>query len=496
MMTDAFETSYRQGRSQMLVRTLPADLDTPVSAALKMLGERPYNFVLESVEGGEARGRYSFIGWAPDMLWRCKGGAAETATLDPCHSNNAPVFQPAPQPPLEALQLAVSAAKIDQTGYEDIPVPGLVGYLGYDMVRHIEHLPNRPQGGLGMADALLMRPTMVAIFDTVKDELSLAAIVRPMPKQTAAQAFHQASKRLDDAIAALSKEVSRHVATQGHSGDVDIRVNVSRAAYCQNVETAKELIKQGDIFQVVLSRRFEMPFSADSFSLYRALRRLNPAPFLFHLKLGDASLIGSSPEILVRVRSNTVTLRPIAGTRPRGKTPAEDARLEQDLLNDPKERAEHLMLLDLGRNDVGRVAEPSSVKVTQAFQTERYSHVMHIVSNVEGTLKADESVTSALFAGFPAGTVSGAPKVRAMEIIDAMEKDARGPYAGAVGYFGTNGDMDSCIVLRTAILKDETLYIQAGAGIVADSDPMSEALECEHKAKAIIAAAQSVLDTQ
>ncbi|MEM7570713.1 MAG: anthranilate synthase component I family protein, partial [Pseudomonadota bacterium] len=305
-------------------------------------------------------------------------------------------------------------------------------------------------------------------------------------------AHEQAQARIEAVIAMLSQEVARtSMASQGP--DVPVAVKVSREVFCAKVEQAKELIAQGDIFQVVLSRRFEMDFSADSFSLYRALRRLNPAPFLFHLKLGDGALIGSSPEILVRVRAGTATLRPIAGTRPRGKTDAQDRALETELLADAKERAEHLMLLDLGRNDLGRIAEPNSLQVTDAFSIERYSHVMHIVSNVEATLDNSKSTTDALFAGFPAGTVSGAPKVRAMEIIDALEEDARGPYAGAVGYFGANGDMDSCIVLRTAVLKSGKLYVQAGAGIVADSDPMAEAMECEHKAAALLAAAQSVL---
>lgn len=259
------------------------------------------------------------------------------------------------------------------------------------------------------------------------------------------------------------------------------------------VERAKEHIRAGDIFQVVLSQRFSMPFALSGFDLYRSLRRTNPAPFLFHLKFADADLIGSSPEILVRVRAGDVTIRPIAGTRPRGKDAAEDEELAASLLADEKERAEHLMLLDLGRNDVGRVTQGGSVDVTQAFGIERYSHVMHIVSNVTGVLRKGETAVSALFAGFPAGTVSGAPKVRAMEIIDTLEKDARGPYAGAVGYFGIDGDVDSCIVLRTALLHKGTLHIQAGAGIVADSDPQSEYDECHHKAKAIVTAAQKAL---
>ncbi|MEM9289027.1 MAG: anthranilate synthase component I [Pseudomonadota bacterium] len=474
-------------QAAVALRVLPADLDTPVAAALKLLASEPYSFVLESVEGGEARGRYSFLGWAPDVLYQCKDGCVSQADLaqsDP----DLPHFVPIDAPPLEALQAAIDAARLPGSVAKALPIPGLVGYLGYDMVRLVERLDAAKPSVTDMPDTLLMRPTLLAVFDSVKDELTLIAID---------WAGHGANleDRLDAVVDALSQEVSRQVVPLSGAKAPSLSVNVSREAFCKQVETAKTHIEAGDIFQVVLSRRFSMPFERDSFALYRSLRRLNPAPFLFHLKFGPHALIGSSPEILVRVRGGKVTLRPIAGTRPRGKTETEDLALEADLLADAKERAEHLMLLDLGRNDVGRVAEANSIRVTQSFQIERYSHVMHIVSNVEGDLDEAKSTSEALLAGFPAGTVSGAPKVRAMQIIDDLERDGRGPYAGAVGYFGANGDMDSCIVLRTAILSHGMLHVQAGAGIVADSDPMAEALECEQKAEAILSAARQALGT-
>lgn len=493
MRADDFFQRYDAGENQLVVRRLPADIDTPVSVALKLLAQEPYSFVLESVEGGETRGRYSFLGWAPDLLWRCNGTSAEVAKLSAGSSGQNPIFEAQPQQPLHSLQQMVKEATIPNTELGGIPAPGLVGYLGYDMVRHVERLPNKPTDCLGMPDALLMRPTMIAVFDTVTDELAIAAVVRPKDDHSAKQALGLAQANLQNTITALTKEIPRQAFVSPKDTPQDVRVNVPRDVFCENVLKAKDLIAAGDIFQVVLSRRFDMDFKADSFELYRALRRVNPAPFLFHLKLGDASLIGSSPEILVRARGGKVTVRPIAGTRPRGANPDEDLQFETDLLSDKKECAEHLMLLDLGRNDVGRIAKPGSVRVTSAYGIERYSHVMHLVSNVEGDLATDETVTSALFAGFPAGTVSGAPKVRAMEIIDELETDARGPYAGAVGYFGTNGDLDSCIVLRTAIVKGGKVYIQAGAGIVADSDPLAEALECEQKAAAMIAAVRAIV---
>jgi anthranilate synthase component 1 len=338
-------------------------------------------------------------------------------------------------------------------------------------------------------DAVLLRPRIVAIFDAVKDELTVVTPVRPEPGIAARAAYDRAINRLIDVIDALDKPVDHAPEPADVALSGSVASNTTPAEYKAMVARAKEYIAAGDIFQVVLSQRFEAPFPLPAFSLYRALRRVNPSPFLYFLDFDGFAIVGSSPEILVRVRDGEVTIRPIAGTRPRGKTPEEDKCLGEELLADPKERAEHLMLLDLGRNDVGRVAAIGTVKVTDQFFLERYSHVMHIVSNVIGALRPDQDALDALVAGFPAGTVSGAPKVRAMEIIDELEKEKRGPYAGCVGYFSADGAMDTCIVLRTAMVKDGKVYVQAGAGIVADSNPDSEQQECINKAAALFRAA-------
>lgn len=491
-MPNSFADRYYNGEAQILKRVLPADLETPVSAALKLMQSERYSFLLESVEGGAIRGRYSFLGWAPDLLWTCTDGKAQTAGAP---FGDAPDFKGTTSPALISLTQTVEEAKVPHIDGIEAPIAGLVGSLGYDMIRLVEHLPNKPPSYTQLPDSILMRPTMLAVFDNVFDSLTLAAIVRPKDCVSAQDAYSRAQDDLGAADNALKGAVPAINEPKQTAPAKPPTSNTVRGAYLGMVKRAQDYIAAGDIFQVVLSQRFSMPFSLSGFSLYRALRRTNPAPFLFHLKFGNSDLIGSSPEILVRVRKGEVTIRPIAGTRPRGRDAEEDEALAQDLLQDTKERAEHLMLLDLGRNDVGRIAERGSVEVTQSYSIERYSHVMHIVSNVVGTLKKNLDTISALFAGFPAGTVSGAPKIRAMEIIDELEQDARGPYAGAVGYFGVDGDLDSCIVLRTALLHQGTLHIQAGAGIVADSVPEAEYAECEHKAKAIVTAAQKAIET-
>jgi anthranilate synthase component 1 len=372
---------------------------------------------------------------------------------------------------------------------------GLFGYLGYDMVRLMERLGPPNPDALGVPDAVLVRPTVVAVFDAVRDELSLIAPVRPASGVGARAAYETALARIESVAEALERPLPLDERRQPEAiATPTVASNTSEAEYLAMVAAAKDYIAAGDIFQVVLSQRFEAPFSLPAISLYRALRRVNPAPFLCYLDFEDFQIVCSSPEILVRVREGRVTIRPIAGTRPRGATPADDRRLADELLADPKERAEHLMLLDLGRNDVGRVSELGSVEVTDSFFLEFYSQVMHIVSNVEGRLDADRhDALSALCAGFPAGTVSGAPKVRAMQIIDELEHEKRGPYGGCIGYFGANGEMDTCIVLRTAIVKDGRMSVQAGAGIVHDSDPASERQECVNKAKALFRAAEEAV---
>jgi len=492
----AFAERYEKGEPQVVSARLIADLETPVSAYLKLTSapgrDSAMTFLLESVEGGAVRGRYSIIGLKPDLVWRAFGETAEINT-DP--STNPHAFERESLPTLEALRALLARSAIPLP--EDLPpmAAGVFGYMGYDTVRLIEHLPNPPRDALGVPDAILIRPTLIVIFDSVKDEMVLVTPVRPVRGVSARAAYEAAQERLAGVAVALDVSLPRDaLAVQDAAAELPEPVsNTTPAEYMAMVERAKEYIAAGDVFQVVLSQRFSIPFPLPPFALYRSLRRTNPSPFLYHLDFGDFSLVGSSPEILVRVRRGEVTIRPIAGTARRGATAEEDQALAEALLADPKERAEHLMLLDLGRNDVGRVAEIGSVKVTERFVIERYSHVMHIVSNVIGRLDPKKDAIDALMAGFPAGTVSGAPKVRAMEIIDELEKDKRGPYAGCVGYFSADGQMDTCIVLRTALVKDGVMHIQAGAGIVYDSIPENEQQECINKAKALVRAAEDAV---
>jgi anthranilate synthase component 1 len=352
---------------------------------------------------------------------------------------------------------------------------GIFGYIGYDMVRLMEDLPEPNPDTLGLPDGMMIRPTVMAIFDSVRDEVTVTSPVYFEKGISTKAAYARAQERISEVVDALDRPLD-HLTSQDVETPPILAAgsNTTPQEYAGMIATAKDYITAGDIFQVVLSQRFEADFALPPFALYRSLRRVNPSPFLYYLDFDRFAVIGSSPEILVRVRDGKVSIRPIAGTRKRGETPSEDRALAEELLADPKERAEHLMLLDLGRNDVGRVAEIGSIRVTDQFIIENYSHVMHIVSNVEGTLSKKYDVIDALCAGFPAGTVSGAPKVRAMEIIDELEKHKRGVYGGCVGYFSADGEMDTCIVLRTAIVKDGKMYVQAGAGIVADSVPESE----------------------
>jgi anthranilate synthase component 1 len=484
----AFAKRYAAGEAQVVWTTLVADLETPVSAFLKIAGNRPLSFLFESVEGGAVRGRYSIIGLEPDVIWRSVAGNAE---IDRSGRGKKRRFTPCDAPPLEALRALVAESAIELPDVLPPMAAGIFGYLGYDMVRLMEKLPAPNPDPIGLPDAVLVRPTIVVVFDAVKDTITVVTPVRPEKGVTAKAALARAGDRLSVVVDALDQPLD-HAAAKANAGSLTVlpASNTTPAEYERMVKAAKEYIAAGDIFQVVLSQRFEAPFELPPFSLYRALRRVNPSPYLYFLDLGEFAIAGSSPEILVKVANGTVTVRPIAGTRPRGATPHEDKALEVELLADPKERAEHLMLLDLGRNDAGRVSEIGTVKVTDQFFIERYSQVMHIVSNVEGTLCSDNDSVDALAAGFPAGTVSGAPKVRAMEIIDELEKEKRGLYAGAVGYFSAAGEMDTAIVLRTALVKDGMMYVQAGAGIVADSDPKSEQTECVNKAKALFRAAE------
>ncbi len=483
-----FAANYARGATQVVWTTLVADLDTPVSAFLKTGADKKLSFLLESVEGGAVRGRYSIIGLDPDVVWRARGTHAEINRT----ARNAPDgFEPCAEPPLAALRAFINESRIDMPASLPPMAAGVFGYLSYDMVRLMEELAPPNPDPIGIPDAILVRPTVVIIFDSVLDTITLVTPVRPAAGVTAERA-HEPRGRAAHRGGRRARPVARQGARSDIAAALDVppTSNTTPQEFHAMVARAKEYIAAGDIFQVVLAQRFEAPFTLPAFALYRALRRVNPAPFLFYLDYDGFAVAGSSPEILVRARGDTVTIRPIAGTKPRGPTPHEDKALEDELLADPKERAEHLMLLDLGRNDVGRVARIGTVVVTDQFFVERYSQVMHIVSNVEGKLDARHDALDALAAGFPAGTVSGAPKVRAMEIIDELEKEKRGLYAGCVGYFSATGDMDSCIVLRTALVKDGKMYVQAGAGIVADSNPASEQQECINKAKALFRAAE------
>ena len=464
-------------QAKLIVRRRIGDVETPVGAMLKLGVDAPGSFLFESIAGGERLGRYSFIGGAPQVWFRISDGVAETATTadfaDAKRMDGTPV---------EALRRFVESARAETD--EDLPpmASGAFGYVGYDMIQHVEPVAITKPDTLDVPEALLVIPRVVIVFDHIYQEILLIGRVENGNED-------EINEKLDEVEAQLQALPALPPKDQAPE-PVELTSNTSKEQYFDIVERCREYIRAGDIFQVVPSQRFSTPFSKKSISFYRALRRLNPSAFMFHMNLGNVRLVGSSPEILVRVRNGRVAIRPIAGTRPRSGDPVEDAKRAESLLNDPKEIAEHLMLLDLGRNDVGRVAAYGSVEVTEQFIVERYSHVMHIVSHVEGDLREGLDAVDALFAGFPAGTVSGAPKIRAMQIIDEMETHARGIYGGAVGYFGWNGDLDTCIALRTAVLKDGQLHIQAGGGVVLDSDPQYEYDETQHKAGALKRAAE------
>ena len=492
----SFAATYETGKPQVVWRVLVADLETPVSAFLKLTNGQPNAFLLESVEGGAVRGRYSILGMKPDLMWKCEGNKAwinrnvrsKPGDFVPC-----PVAEASGA--LDSLRALVAECAIEAPPHLPPMSAGLIGYMSYDMVRLVEKLPDNNPDPIKVPDGIFMRPTIMAVFDNVNGTLTAVTSVWARPGVEAQTAWDLASERLEHVVDALESPLPHSDAGPSRAEHMPVPVpGTSPEHYCRMVEKAQEYIAAGDIFQVVLSQRLAVPFKLPPFSLYRSLRRLNPSPFLFFLDFGDFQLVGSSPEILVRLRDDKVTIRPIAGTRRRGKTPAEDEELAADLLADPKELAEHLMLLDLGRNDVGRVASIGSVSVTKKMAVEYYSHVMHIVSSVEGKIREGCDAMDALMAGFPAGTTSGAPKIRAMEIIDELESERRSFYAGAIGYFDGNGNMDTCIALRTTLVKDGTMYVQAGAGIVADSVPLSEHEECLNKARALVRAAEDAID--
>ena len=484
---EEFAAKYEAGENQLVYSRLAADLDTPVSVMLKLSDAQKDSFILESVTGGEIRGRYSIIGLKPDLIWRCHGTTSDLnreARFDPKN------FVAQDGNPLDGLRALIAECRINMPADLPAAAAGLFGYLGYDMIRLVEHLPDINPDPIGVPDAVMMRPTVVAVLDGVKGEVTIVSPAWIKSGLSARAAYAQSAEWVMDALRDLERPVSteqRHLSGSTHVGKPVS--NFTKPGYLAAVEKAKDYIKAGDIFQVVPAQRWTQGFTLPPFAMYRALRRINPSPFMFFFNYGEFQIIGASPEILVRLMDNEVTIRPIAGTRKRGATPEEDKALELDLLADPKELAEHLMLLDLGRNDVGRVAKIGTVRPTERFNVERYSHVMHIVSNVVGELDPQHDAVAALLAGLPAGTLSGAPKIRAMQIIDELEPEKRGVYGGGCGYFSAGGDMDICIALRTAVLKDGQLYSQAGGGVVYDSDPEAEYTETVNKAKAIWSAA-------
>jgi anthranilate synthase component 1 len=485
----AARAALAAGRPALLWQRQVADTETPVAAARKLIEPGRGDFLLESVEGGETRGRHSLIGLAPDLVFRAHGAEA---AINAHWLSDRDTFAPCDAPTLDALRALVASCRMDVPAELPRALACLVGYFGYETIGLVERLPRPTNDALGLPDMMFVRPTVILIFDRLADALFLVAPVWPDAARKPEAIVAEGSERIE-ATAARLATAQLPAPVRAPATEIALTPTLAPGRYAEMVAAAKDYIVAGDIFQVVLAQRFTAPFTLPPFELYRALRRINPSPFLYHLDLPGFALTGSSPEILVRVRDGEVTIRPIAGTRPRGKTAAEDEANRVGLLADPKERAEHLMLLDLGRNDVGRVAEAGSVTVTASYTTEFYSHVMHIVSNVVGRLSPDHDAIDALFAGFPAGTVSGAPKVRACEIIAELEDAVRGAYAGGVGYFSPDGSMDSCIVLRTAVVKNGTMHVQAGAGIVADSVADYEQRECEAKAGALLAAAREAI---
>ena len=455
-------------------RTILGDLETPLSAYLKIRARAPYSFLFESVEGGEKVGRYSFLGVEPFLVFRSRGNRIQIEDL---REGSLTEVEGDPIDALRGLLGTFRSAHV-----EGMPrfTGGAVGYVGYDAIRLIEDIPDETADDLGLDDVVLMFFDTLLAFDNVEHVIHLISNVHVRDGVT--EGYEAAKTKIAELEAALAGPLRAPL--QGGTSECVVRSNTKKADYLKKVERCREYIVAGDIFQVVLSQRFETDITVDSSEIYRMLRTVNPSPYMFHVELGDCRLVGASPELLVRVENGTVQVRPIAGTRWRGRTEEEDRKLGEELLADEKECAEHIMLVDLGRNDVGRVSSFDTVHVTEQMMVERYSHVMHIVSNVEGGLKEDVDALDALFACYPAGTVSGAPKIRAMEIIDELEPTRRGPYAGAVGYIDFSGNMDTCIAIRTMVLKDNKAYVQAGGGIVYDSDPESEFTETENKARA------------
>lgn len=480
---DEFSRKAEDGNLIPVYREILADMETPVSAFRK-IDSGKYAFLLESVEGGEKWGRYSFLGSDPALVFKAKGSTVEVITGAEIQSH---VMKKDVLEPLKAILARYRPVRAD-----DLPrfYGGMVGFLAYDVVRQFERLPAMAKDDLDLPDALFLLPDTLLIFDNLSHRIKVVcnALVPEAPPRRLREAYDDAARKIDEVIEALRRPLDVSRPRGGGAGELQLYSSMSHGEFIEAVQRAQEYVRAGDVVQTVISQRLSTKTTADPFDIYRALRVVNPSPYMYYLRLGDFRVVGSSPEVLVRLEEGRIDLRPIAGTRPRGQSDAEDLAMEQELLGDPKERAEHIMLVDLGRNDVGRVAEVGSVKVSELMTVERYSHVMHIVSNIKGVLAEGYDAFDLLRACFPAGTVTGAPKIRAMEIIDALERVRRGPYAGAVGYFGFSGNMDTCITIRTVVITDGTAHVQVGAGIVADSDPEREYEETMNKAKGMLKA--------
>ncbi|MBD1147679.1 anthranilate synthase component I [Pelagibacterales bacterium SAG-MED31] len=477
-----FIAGLQNNKPQLLTKNLIGDVETPISCLLKIKKNQKYSFLLESVEGGSLRGRYSLLGCDPDLVWKVENNSASIK-----YNYENYKYKISDQP-IESLKNLIEFSKFDK-GKIDVPYPILVGYLGYPMIKYMEKILLKNKDNINIPDSVLIRPKIVSVFDNIKDTITVMTVVYPSEKKDYENAYNDAQELLELKVSQLKENLIQKPASKIKS-KLKFVSNYSKEEYFYIISKAKEYIKNGDIFQVVTSQRFETKYDLEAVSLYRSLRRLNPSPYLVNLNFGEIGLVASSPELLVQLRNKKITIRPIAGTRKRGINANEDLELSKDLLNDQKELAEHLMLLDLGRNDVGRVAKNKTVKVTEKMIIEYYSHVMHIVSNVEGSIDDKYDAVDALKAGFPAGTVSGAPKIRAMQIIEELENLNRSFYAGCMGYFDSSGDMDTCISLRCGLVQNGKLHIQAGGGVVYDSNPEDEYQETINKASAIMAAAE------
>ncbi len=477
-----FIEGLTNNQPQLLTKNLIGDVETPISCLLKIKKNQKYSFLLESVEGGSLRGRYSLLGCDPDIIWKVEKNSASIEYQDENYK-----YQISNEP-IESLKNIIEISKFDK-GDIEVPYPILVGYLGYPMIKYMEKINLENIDNIKIPDSVLIRPKIVTVFDNIKDKITVMTVVYPSENKNYETLYKNAQELLNLKINQLKDNLVQKSAFSIKS-NLNFKSNYTKEEYFSIISKAKEYIKEGDIFQVVTSQRFETKYDLEAISLYRSLRRLNPSPYLVNLNFNDMGLVASSPELLVQLRNKKITIRPIAGTRKRGKNANEDLELSKDLLKDKKELAEHLMLLDLGRNDVGRVSKNKSVKVTEQMIIEYYSHVMHIVSNVEGFINEEYDAVDALKAGFPAGTVSGAPKIRAMQIIEELENLNRSFYAGCMGYFDSNGDMDTCISLRSGLVKNGKLFIQAGGGVVYDSNPEDEYQETINKAGALMAAAE------